>query len=287
MSEIIPKSYDGRTFIYEDSIILIETVDPFFYSSVEVEKLNDRQDHQLLVYFLPCESIIVEKEVISLNATFNSNVNVMLFPQDAVFLIEDSQLKMNYTILSSISSAQSPSFIISDDMHTLTEFKHNFYISDNVRSFNASKTSKELNTISYDFVRTGYYYFGFSPSGNTTLHVDYKLNGYSYVSPSSKPSCVLHTSSDTCSIKVPKSLMYSYGKDYCLLGEVVSSPYITDQVSVNIEYQVEDSGKWNIITISLLTAFLSLFVFNLILIVYWCVCYRAKTRNRRKYVSLQ
>lgn len=284
---MLPKKYYGETFIYEDSIILIERVDPFFYSDIKVKKVNDIQDHQLFLYFLTCESIIVENQIISANATFSVNVNAVLLPQDAVFLIEDSRFEMNYTILhSTISSEKNSVFVISDDMHTLAAFKRNSEVG-GIKSFNASVMSEEVNTISYDFLDTGYYYIGFSPSGNTTLHIDYNITGYKYVRPSTEPSCVLHKSSDTCSIKVPESLTYSYGKQYCLFGEVVSNPYIADLVSVNVEYEVEHNGKCNFITILLFASFLSLCVFILLVITYWCACYRLHSRKRTKYVSIQ
>ena len=289
MSEVIPKSYSGKTFIYEDSIILIERVDPTFYSDIKVKKLNDWQDHLLFVYFLPCSNVIVENHDISLNATFTTDTNTMLLPQDAMFLIEDSQLQLEYTILNSATTSGGNFFVVSSDVHTLIAFKHNSVIKDtkSFKYFNVSLTSDGASPISYDFDETGYYYIGFGPSGNTTLHINYKLQGYNYVRPSIKSSCTLHERSDTCSIKVPECLTDSYGNDYCLLVEVVPNPYITDQVLVNVQYEVEHNGKWNLITIMFLTIFLSLCIFNLSVIAYWCACYRVMQRNRKHYFSIQ
>lgn len=290
VSEVIPKSYSGKTFIYEDSIILIERVDPTFYSDIKVKKLNDRQDHLLYVYFVLCSNIIVENHDISLNATFSTNTNIMLLPRDAMFLIEDSQLQLEYAILNSGTTPGWNFFVVSSDVHTLIAFKHNNSVIKDTKSFkffNISLTSDEVSTISYDFDKTGYYYIGFSPSGNTTLHIDYELHGYNYVRPSIGPSCTLHKLTDTCSIKVPERLTNSYGNDYCLLGEVVSNPYITDQVLVDVQYKVEHNGKWNFITIMFLTIFLSSCSFNLAMITYWCACYRITQRNRKHYFSIQ
>jgi hypothetical protein len=273
VSEVIPRGYSRETFIYEDSIILIERIDPTFYSSIKVRKLNDRQDHLFNVYFLPCDSVIVENQAVSVNTTFTSDANVLLLPQDAMFLVEDTQFTMNYAIL---NSAGGGTFIICSDMNSLTAFKHNLSIEGSMY-FNASLTKKEVSTISYDFEMTGYYYIGFVPSGNITVYIDYRLNGYSYVRPST-PTCILREESDTCFVRVPETLKYQYERDYCLLGEVVSNPYVTDQVSIDIEYKVEHNGKWNFVTITFLALFSTLCIFNLIIILYWCTHY-----GRRKW----
>ena len=291
VSELVPRDYLGRTFVYDNSIILMDRINPFYYSTVKVLKDNDKQDHLFLVYLLPCDTTIVERMILSHNATFTTEVNVILLPQDAMFLIDGSLIEISYSIskstMSSSPSNHNASFVISNDLTTLKFFKENGVAHDTEGIFVASPHSDDFNHLSYDVNNTGYYYIGFSPSGNVTVSIEYKIYGFKYSRPNLAPACTLHKSSDTCTIPVPVSLTYT-ANEYCLLGEVISEPYYVDTVSIDVTYKVEHHGKWNFITILLVLSLSCLCVLNVCLLSYWCLCHLAKSRTHRvKYVSIQ
>ena len=287
ISEYVPQKYSGKTFIYENSIILIDRVNTFYFSGITVRKSHDAQDHLLLIYFLSCESTIVQRTVISLTTTFTTGHNVLLTNPDALFLIEGSQINTKFAILNSTPSLYgNTSFIISKDMSTLKEFKENKLATSTHSTYIANLGYAGDNLFTYDVTTTGYYYLGFSPSGVTTVNVSYRIDGFNYSRPNVVPSCTLHLSTDSCKISVPVSLVLSYSDDYCLFGEISSDTFYVNSISVDVQYDVEHNGKWNFITILFLVLFLTTSCFCLATIT--CACSNGvKLKGRRGYYSIQ
>lgn len=270
----------------------MDRINPLYYSGVKVHKENDRQDHMFSVYLISCDTTIVERVIVAHNTTFMSHINVFLLPQDAMFLIEGSLVEISYTILNStISSDRNSSFVISSDLSTLKLFRENGVASSTASTFVASVSDDDVNHLSYDIDKTDYYYIGFSPSGITTISIEYKIYGFKYSRLNLSPACTLHRTTDKCFIPVPTSLTYSYDSYYCLLGEMVSEPYYVDFISIDVAYEVEHHGKWNFITILCVCSLSSSCLLSVFVAAYSCRFYSrsnsSKKAMRMNYVSIQ
>lgn len=284
---MVPRDYSRHTFIYEDTIILLDRINPLFYSAVQVHKTNDKQDHSFSVYLLSCDTAVVERELIVHNTIFTSHVNVILLPQDAMFLMEGTFVEIGYTILNStVSSSGNSSFVISSDISTLESFKENAATHSTSSTFIAAVSgNNNISYLSYDISKTGYYYIGFSPSGNTTISIQFKISGFKYSAPNMPPACILHQSTDSCSISIPTSLAYSYDREYCLLGELASISYFVDTIYINVSFVVEHHGKWNFITILSLSCLSCTCILSAFLVTYWC--YSRSKSSKKSYVLVQ
>ena len=290
-SEFIPRDYSSHTFIYEDSIILMDRINPFYYSKVKVRKGTDPQDHRFLLYLLSCDTAVVEHVLITHNITFTSHVNELLMPQDTVYLISGTSINISYKILDTVNI--NSSFVISSDLKTLQMFKDNNKPSVSAAHTYISSTGSQdkANAAQFTHVidKTGYYYIGFSPSGNTTISVHLKIKGYKYSRPDILPACTLQRPFDKCSIPIPASLTDSYDNNYCLLGEVVSEPYYVDTISIDVFYEVQHHGKWNFITILFMCSLACSIVSYLCVFGYLCLCCVKSSKDGVKlnYVSIQ
>lgn len=281
ITETIPRDRSGLTYIYKDTVVLLDTFDPFWYSSLDIHKENDIQKHLMFVYLLECDSVIVDDLNLKLNTTLNVDSNVILLPTDTIFLIEGTQIDIHFSVVNTSSSAQSSTLIISNNKNTLNSFKQNTGI-----KYNSDFTApiNDTNHLTYTISRTGYYFIGFSPSGPVTVHFEYQISGYKYSKPSNAPSCTLQEESE-CTITIPTSLLNLYALEYCLFGEVESEPYLADLIYVDVGYKAS-RRTLNFISIFLLCfAFLVCAVFTAI-VVYWCVC-SSKLQRRKSYVNIQ
>lgn len=283
LSETLPKNVSGKSVIFEDSIILLAITNPFWYSSVHIDKTQDKQDHLVQVYVVECDGVVVEKQVLQFNRTLTVDENVILL--DPTFLVEGSTIDFNISILENLDHIQDSTIVISGDIHSIDDFKRNLTTSNTGIYYAENITSTKMNSFSYRTQDTGYYYIGFKPAGRLTFWSNYTIHEYKYTRPSSGPLCSMQESDSSCDVPLPTTLTEFNSDYYCVLCELISDPYFADKNSIDLDYRVHRS-VWNMVTIAVLSLSSLVTFCGLTMNVYWCVRFKVR-KHRAGYESIQ